>query len=453
LFAKRSVDFGGSQERSLLERARMSVAGRRASIAAAESYAVNEMAGPALAPPVGSAKSRERARGRGARGHAAKNEALRVAFVGQSGAAAGGAERTLATYLPFAPRDLVPVAILFEDGAFADELRGLSIPVEIVPAPDSLSKSSRERLRLGAFFDTFGHVARLARRLRELRIDVVFSNTMKAHFVCAPAARLAGIPCVMHFHDIVDGPLRHALRAVARFGSVERLACARIVAQSLALRHMTVSYGPIVLEAYQTLPNRHEARIRLGLPTDVPVVALVGRINRWKGHDRFLRIAAEINRRARVHFVMVGAPIFRDADFVPELEELVRRLGIEHAVSFIPWVDDVRLVYAAIDVNVNCSTREPFGRSVVEAAGAGVPSVCFDDSGAAETISDGRTGRIVPAGDETSFAGAILEFLPGVRHTETNELVKRSAMRFDATAIGEEIADVIRRAARSGAIK
>lgn len=383
----------------------------------------------------------------GSRESQAANKTIRVAFVDQVGATAGGAERTLATLLAFMPADVAPTAILFEDGAFADELRRLPIPVDIVRAPDSFATSKREKLRLGAVRDTFGHALRLARRLRSLRIDVVYANTMKAHFVCAPAARLARIPCVMHFHDIVDGIAMRALRVAARVGSVERLACAKTVADAVGLERTTVSYGPIIFKSYQDLVGREEARDRLGLPQNIPIVALIGRINRWKGHDRFLRIAALVNRVTPVQFAIVGAPIFRDADFVRELETLVRELGIERHVTFMPWVEDVRPILAAIDVNVNCSVREPFGRTVVEAAAAGVPSVCFDDSGASEVVVDGSTGRVVSAGDEGLFARAILELLPIASGEDMRARLRHSALRFDASKITEQVAIVLRRAA------
>jgi glycosyltransferase involved in cell wall biosynthesis len=379
---------------------------------------------------------------------ARETRSIRVAFVGQSGASAGGAERTLSTYLKFAPPDVVPSAILFEDGAFAQELRDLGVPVRIVAAPESIQHTKRERLPLRAAFDILGHGMRVARCLRDLRVDLVYSNTMKAHFVCATAARLAGIPCVMHFHDLLDGAALRAVQVVARVGSTERVACAGVVARSLGLDRTSVSYGPIVLEEYRSLPHRAEARARLGLPQNVPIVALIGRINRWKGHDRLLRIAALVNKKARVHFAIVGSAMFRDSEFVPELHALVRELGLTNEVSFIPWVDDVRSVYSAIDLNVNCSTREPFGRSVVEAAAAGVPSVFFNDSGAAETILDGRTGRVVAAGDERAFADAIGDMLAMASDEHFRSDVRRSARRFEAGAMTEEVATVIRRVAR-----
>jgi glycosyltransferase involved in cell wall biosynthesis len=209
-----------------------------------------------------------------------------------------------------------------------------------------------------------------------------------------------------------------------------------------------VIYGPVEIDAYGALDDRRTARRKLGIPGDLPVVALIGRINRWKGHDRFVRIAALVNAVLPVRFIIVGAPIFRDADFVPELEVLIDRLGVRDRVSFHPWVTDVREVYAAIDLNANCSTREPFGRTLIEAAAAGVPTVCFSDSGASETIHDGVTGRCVDPGDDEGFARTIVEMLANRRRLPAiSRAAREGVARFDAPRIAAEMADVIREAA------
>ena len=370
--------------------------------------------------------------------------ALRVAFIDQVGAEAGGAEQTLATFLEHVPADIEPTAVLFEDGAFADRLRKLGIDVDVVDVPQAISSSTRERMHVAAV-GALPRVARgVARALSTRGIDVAYTNSMKAHLAGAFAARLARVPCLMHFHDIVDGTALTALRTAARFGSRKRIACSHRVADAVGLGETTVVYGPIDMTAYGQLPDRRTARAQLGLPADGPVVSIVGRINRWKGHDRFVRIAAEVLPFVPdAHFAIVGAPLFRDGDFVPEIETLAERLSVREKITFIPWLDDVRTIYAATDVNVNCSTREPFGRAVVEAAACGVPSICFDDSGVSETLLDGVTGRGVPAGNEAAFAAAIVDLL---REKRSCESVRAGAQRFDAPRIAEAMAAVIRSA-------
>jgi glycosyltransferase involved in cell wall biosynthesis len=373
---------------------------------------------------------------------------VRVAFIDQVGATAGGAEETLATFLEHAGQGLNAHAILFEDGAFAKRLRALGCVVDVIGVPVALLSSTRERVRLAGALQVPRIALETAALLRRHRIEVAYTNSMKAHFVGAIAARIAGIPCVMHFHDLIGGAGLAALRVAATLGSRERIACSELVSRTIGVGETNVIYGPVELGAYGAMPERAGARARLGLPADGAVVAIVGRINRWKGHDRFLRIAARVNAEIAAHFAIVGAPIFRDADFVTELHELSATLGLTERLTFVPWLDDVRDIYAACDVNVNCSTREPFGRAMAEASASGIPTVCFDDCGAAETIADGVTGRTIAAGDETAFAAAIVDLLASPsKRTQMSEAARGASGRFDATHIAEQMSAVIRRSA------
>jgi glycosyltransferase involved in cell wall biosynthesis len=373
---------------------------------------------------------------------------MRVAFIDQVGGVAGGAEQTLATFIEIARHELLTYAILFEDGAFAERLRELGTVVDILDVPTAVLASTRERVRLGGALHATHIAAETAGFLRRRQIDVAYTNSMKAHFVGAMAARAAGVPCVMHFHDLIDGAGLAALRVAARLGSRERIACSQMVARAIGVEHTNVIYGPVQIEHYAVLPDKGLARARLGFPPTGPVIALVGRINRWKGHDRFLQIAARVSARSDAHFAIVGAPVFRDADFVPELHALAAQLGLQDRVTFVPWLDDVRDIYAAADVNVNCSTREPFGRAAVEAAACGVPTICFDDSGVAETIVNGVTGLTIAAGDDDAFAAGILDLLASPVERERISAAARNATnRFDAVHIANQMSAVIRRAA------
>ena len=130
---------------------------------------------------------------------------------------AGGAERTLAIFLKHRPPDIEPLIILFEAGSFHDELENAGLDVRIAPVSAALASAKRERLPLLGLLSVPLAAVRVARLLRKERIDVLYTNSMKAHFVGAVAARLASVPCVMHFHDIVEGNALRALRWIARF--------------------------------------------------------------------------------------------------------------------------------------------------------------------------------------------------------------------------------------------
>jgi glycosyltransferase involved in cell wall biosynthesis len=61
---------------------------------------------------------------------------------------------------------------------------------------------------------------------------------------------------------------------------------------------------------------------------------------------------------------------------------------------------------------VHCSeTPEPFGLVMAEAMMQERPVVAFRHGGAAEIVSDGETGRLVPPHDADALAQAVLEIL------------------------------------------
>ncbi len=96
--------------------------------------------------------------------------------------------------------------ILGEDGPLAERLQRAGISVEVLPFAASTRDLRRDAVRLGgasplAAMHTLAYIARLARRLRELRPDLVHTNSLKAGIYGAPAAKVAGVPLIWHLRD------------------------------------------------------------------------------------------------------------------------------------------------------------------------------------------------------------------------------------------------------------
>jgi glycosyltransferase involved in cell wall biosynthesis len=180
------------------------------------------------------------------------------------------------------------------------------------------------------------------------------------------------------------------------------------------------------------------------------VIALVGRIARWKGQDRFIRVAADVLRTVDAHFVIVGSPIFGcDPEYVPELMAAVTAANGQERIHFVPWQDDMRNVYAAVDLAANCSTREPFARTMLEALASGIPIVCFDDAGSCEILAQHPCGTAVPAGDEAAFAAAVRMYLTDSNLLAGAQASARVAVRsFDIDVAWQAFAEVILRVGR-----
>jgi len=375
---------------------------------------------------------------------------VKTVFVDQASDETGGAQESLALLLAHLPPSIDPTVVLFGDGSYARRIRELGLNVHVLGAPTAIAGATRERISLGAARAAGSSVLQLTSLLARLKPAVVHTNSLKAHVVGGTAARLVGIPTVTHLRDVLDGRARTLVKSISAVSSRERIAISSLVAENFGLTATTVVENPLDLSAYEGLVSRTRAREALSLPPAARIVILIGRINRWKGHDRFLRAAAALPREAGAHFVIAGSARFRDADFLPELQQLARSPELSGRVSFIDWLEDPRELFAAADLNVNCSTREPFGRTVIEAAAAGVPSVVFDDSGVAEFMKPDGVGTIVPAGDELRLRDAIASYVT-MENTDLDAArakAKTWARRFEAKTHASRVAEILTRAAR-----
>lgn len=290
-------------------------------------------------------------------------------------------------------------------------LRKSGISVHIFEISKRIAKTRREDRFFGAATSLPGNIIRLARLLRDLQIDMVHTNTVKAHMIGVPAARLSGIPVLMHVRDILEHQGRQIVRFYGKRLATQLVCVSEAVARWYQFSERSVVYNPIDVSRYDGAPTRVQAREMLNLPADLPLVGMVGRINRWKGHDQFLQILDAARAHADIGGVIVGEARFRDDDFVPELHRKIEHLGLKDRVFFVPWLSDPQVAYRALDLHCSCSTREPFGRTIIEAAACGTPTISFDDGAAAEIISHGVDGYLVPAGETAAFARTILSAL------------------------------------------
>ncbi|HJR60736.1 MAG TPA: glycosyltransferase [Vicinamibacterales bacterium] len=338
----------------------------------------------------------------------------------------GGAEYSLLDLAGSLDRGrFVPLIACLGDGPLmqAAQARGIeAMPLEL---PSRFARLSLKGRRSGpvALAASAMSAAPVAWRIRRLasRAGIVHTNGNKAHVLGGLVNGRARL--VWHVRDFWRGG------AVER--GMVRLANTRVdavIANSAAvgghLTRMGVS-APLVqavpngIDAVRFTPDGAAAPLRAehGWPADAPLVGIVGMLTRWKGQDVLLRAFAGVLRsRPEARCVIAGDEIYvtqGQTGFKSELQQLVRELGIGHAVAFTGYRTDVPALLRALDVVVHASVEpEPFGRVVAEGMACGRPVIATDAGGVPEvTGASGTSALLVPAGDVGAMSAAIERLL------------------------------------------
>lgn len=259
--------------------------------------------------------------------------------------------------------------------------------------------------------------------MRKERPHIVHTHTAKAGFLGRLAARMAGVPVIVHtFHGHVlhgyYGPVKN--QVLRRVEQSLAWATDRLVTVSEQVKNDLVGYGIAKAEKISVVPLgfdlepflksnklRGEFRQEMSLSQEHKLIGIVGRIFPIKNHALFLESAARIvAQEPAARFVIVGNGVLR-----PALENQARELGIIDRVLFTGWRGDIPRICADLDVLVVSSDNEGTPVSAIEAMAAGCPVVATCVGGLPDLIENHKTGRLVPPRDAAALASAVLDLL------------------------------------------
>jgi polysaccharide pyruvyl transferase WcaK-like protein/glycosyltransferase involved in cell wall biosynthesis len=248
--------------------------------------------------------------------------------------------------------------------------------------------------------------ARLARTIRQRDVDVVLTNSSVS---VAPvlAARLAGVPAIVHVRDV---PTSRLARLV--FKLHQALAHTVIVISDGLESYFRGSWGARVVHIPEGVEIRErgepvrEADLR---PAGARLrLCLVGGVDPRKGQDIAVEAVASLAQDGvDLELDVVGREI--DPDFSEHVRRLAGRLGVSDRVHFLGELGDVREHLRAVDVVVSPSRGEWTPLSIMEAMAERKPVIAADVGSVSEVVTHGVTGILIPPEDPGRLAAAIAE--------------------------------------------
>ena len=256
--------------------------------------------------------------------------------------------------------------------------------------------------------------------LRKNPYHIVHTHNSKAGFLGRLAAKLVGVPVIVHtvhgfaFHD--QEPLWRQML----FRNLERLASRWsdrmiFISQPLidwALKDhivgedkITKIYSGIQLDKFHPVKSEEKDQIRSkwSIKKEEAVVGIVSKLWEGKGHTVLIEAFKLLKEKIKdAKLVIVGEGYLYD-----ELFRRVGNNGLRDSVLFTGFQMDVSEIIATFDVAVLPSFFEGMGRVILEAMAMEKPIVASRVGGIPDLIDQGINGLLVRPGDARELADAL----------------------------------------------
>ncbi len=315
-----------------------------------------------------------------------------------------GAEAQIAMLLRqlAADTDLSLSAIVLGEGRLGEELKNCGIASAVIPHASGRALASFR----GA-----------SRFLQGKKIDVLHSHKSKENLLALLLAGRFGIRFLVRTQHGMPEPRTLKDRAGYRVESMTARYASRVICVSADLKQrlaskvsgerLSVIRNSIDLARVQSSFTAAEAKMRLQISPECPVVGIAGRLEAVKRVDLFLEVAHRLSRKLpSARFVIAGTGREEMA-----LRDSLRGSDLESRTLFLGERDDIYDVLRAMDLLIITSDHEGLPTVLLEALALGVPVVARNVGGIGEAISDNVSGRLVNSADAGALASASLPLL------------------------------------------
>ena len=321
-----------------------------------------------------------------------------------SGGDKGGAKTSVFALLLALNEEIDITVACFTEGIFYQEV--LEMPVKSV-----LFKQK--------FRNDLSVIGRLKKYVRENGFDIIHAHGARANFISMMLKPFVCVPVITTVHSDYKLDFTDKLFKRIFYTGLNSIALRTLdyyIGVSEEFRKMLINRGfeeSRVFSVYNAMDFTREINFcekeeflrRFNITSDGKIlVGIIGRFDYVKGHDIFLRAAANIlQKRDDFLFLMAG-----EGSEEASLRKLAESLGISKNIVFTGFISDIFSFINAIDINVCASRSESFPFMLLEGTLLKKPTVSTEVGGIPELIRDGETGFLVPSCDFNALADKIM---------------------------------------------
>lgn len=337
------------------------------------------------------------------------------------------------------------VGFIFSPSPEGEMLRRLQFPVKEIDINRKINPWS-----------DYKSIHMISRYFSTVQPDIVHTHTSKAGVVGRVAARLAGVPKVIHtvhgfpFHpgmnrlkhlvykqierwmagitDIMLSQSEEDVIAALKLGIKPRLGGLIHIGNGVDLTEFDPgSYSP---------RQRFRVKEDLSISVTDPVITMIGRMNREKGYHDLVEALHRV-RDMPWQALFIGP----DEGFLASVTHQIDQHGLRDRIQILGQRKDITDLLAVTDIYVLPSYREGLPRSLIEAQSMAVPCVATDIRGCREVVEEGVTGFLITPGDSEALGEALHKLLDNseLRLRLGQEGRRRMSRCFDEAEVSRKV--------------
>jgi glycosyltransferase involved in cell wall biosynthesis len=259
-------------------------------------------------------------------------------------------------------------------------------------------------------------IPRLAALVRTQQFDIVHAHEAVSDVLTYVLSMVHRVPIVSTAHGwisnsrkgrVMVGLDKRVLRGFDRVIAVSERIQKDLLDSGVPASKITLLHNAIVLDKYRRTTETGYLESLVGRSLPRPIAVSIGRLSPEKGHaDLIEALSIVASRGQHITTVLAG-----DGSSRADLVERIRRAGLEGWVHLPGYVNEPARVLQDADLMVLPSHTEGLPNAALEALAMEVPVLATNVGGTPEVITDGVTGRLVPARSPETLAEHIGDFL------------------------------------------
>jgi len=327
----------------------------------------------------------------------------------------GGAQLSTLSLISSFPKDKYQISVITSpDGILKYEFKSLeNVTTYFSPF---LTRSINPMVDILALIHIYGIY-------RGNKFKIIHTHSSKAGIVGRWAALFARAPVILHtvhgwsfnnYQCIIKKWLFIYLEKItAKFTT--KIICVSRHDIETGLRYkiapedkfVLIKYGIRLYQFKNSICNKEEKKIELGINNNDPVIGMVSCLKPQKSPLDYVKACINIySKRQDINFLLIGDGVLKK-----KCKSELNKSPLNGRFIFTGWRRDISDILDIIDIVVLTSKWEGLPIAIIEALAKGKPIVTTDVGGMRELVEDKVTGYITRPGEYRDTADRILSIL------------------------------------------